>query len=142
MPTSVTQVGAPSTLTGGNSRNITDMNGQDFLKLLIAQLSNQDPLEPMKNKEILEQLSSIRSLEANMTLSENIRTLLNHQELSSATLLIGRTVTGLDQSGQLVEGKVERVILDASGIRLQVGDSQIPLRNVSRVGAEEVGNAP
>ena len=141
MPTVLTGVAAPAaTALVGTSRNINDMTGQDFLKLLISQLSSQDPFEPMKNKEILEQLSAIRSLESNMTLSENIRGLLSHQELASATLLIGRIVRGLDVEGQLVAGKVERIILDAGGIRVQVGDHEMLLKNITSVEAEEALN--
>jgi len=142
MPTSVTDAMAAMTpLAAGNSKGISAMTGQDFLKLLITQLSNQDPFEPMKNQELLQQLSAIRSLESNMTLSENINSLVNHQQLASATLLIGRLITGVDTVGQGVEGKVERVILDAGGIRLQIGQHEVPLGNVTRVGAEEAVNA-
>lgn len=109
----------------------------DFLKLLVSELSNQDPFEPMKNKEILEQLSAIRSLESNMTMTENFKTLLNHQELGSAAALIDHVITGIDTDGQLVEGKVERIILDSSGVRLQVGGSEVFLKNVTRVGPAE-----
>ena len=141
MPTALTGVAASAaTAVASTSRNISDMTGQDFLKLLISQLSSQDPFEPMKNKEILEQLSAIRSLEANMNLSENIKGLLSHQELASATLLIGRSVRGLDTQGQLVAGKVERIILDAGGIRVQVGDHEMLLGNITSVAAEEALN--
>ena len=125
-----------TTLSQGSSRGIEEMSSMDFLKLLITQLSNQDPLEPMKNQELLEQLSSIRSLESNMTIAENFRKLLDHQELASATLLIGGWVTGVDVNGELVEGRVERVVMDASGVRVQVGDHEIALRNIQVVGVE------
>jgi len=134
---------------------IQEMNGLDFLKLLVTELSNQDPFEPMKNKEILEQLSAIRSLQANMTLQQNISemadqqeatsnslaSLLSRQELASATALVGKLVAGADTEGQVVEGRVERVILDSSGVRVQIGTHEIPLENIERVGAEEDADA-
>ena len=133
--------GNSSTASTGTGKTISDMNGMDFLKLLISELSNQDPFEPMKNKEILEQLSAIRSLEANMSLGENIKSLLNNQELASASVLIGRVISGVDTDGQLVEGTVERIVLDAAGIRVQIVDHEIALGNIMTVGAEEVGDA-
>lgn len=137
MPYSLGAVaGVGTTLSQGSSRSIEEMSSMDFLKLLITQLSNQDPFEPMKNQELLEQLSAIRSLESNMTISENFRKLLAHQELASATLLIGGWVTGVDVNGELVEGRVERVVMDASGVRVQIGDHEIALRNIQLVGAE------
>lgn len=125
-------------LSEGSSRGISEMSSMDFLKLLITQLSNQDPMEPMKSQDLLEQLSAIRSLESNMTISENFRKLLDHQELASATLLLGSWVTGIDVNGELVEGRVERVIMDASGVRVQIGDHEIALKNIQLVGVEEV----
>ena len=133
--------GAGSTAATGTGKTIEEMDGMDFLNLLITELSNQDPFEPMDNKEILEQLSAIRNLEANMTLSENIGSLLDSQQLTSAAALIGRVVSGVDTGGQLIEGAVERIVLDAAGIRVQVGDHQIALGNIMTVGAEEVGDA-
>ena len=129
-----------TTLSQGSSRGIEEMSSMDFLKLLITQLSNQDPLEPMKNQELLEQLSAIRSLESNMTIAENFRTLLDHQQLASATLLIGGWVTGVDVNGELVEGRVERVVMDRSGVRVQIGDHEIALRNIQLVGVEDIGD--
>ena len=133
--------GSSSTTATGTGQTITDMDGMDFLNLLITELSNQDPFEPMNNKEILEQLSAIRNLEANMTLSENIQSMVANQELASAAVLIGRVISGVDTDGQLIEGAVERIVLDASGIRVQVGDHEIALGNITTVGAEEVGSA-
>ena len=141
MPYSLGAVaGVGTTLSQGSSRGIEEMSSMDFLRLLITQLSNQDPFEPMKNQDLLEQLSAIRSLESNMTISENFGKLLAHQELASATLLIGGWVTGVDVNGQLVEGRVERVVMDASGVRVQIGDHEIVLRNIQLIGVEAVGD--
>ena len=126
--------GTGSAAATGKGQSIEAMDGMDFLKLLITELSSQDPFEPMKNKEILEQLSAIRSLEANMTLSENIQSMVTNQELTSATVLIGRIISGVDTGGELVEGTVERIVLDATGIRVQVGDREIVRRRSTRIG--------
>ncbi|MBN2583405.1 MAG: flagellar hook capping protein [Planctomycetes bacterium] len=143
MADSVTAASSTGTTTSstGTSRGLEDMSGMDFLKLLITQLSNQDPMEPMKNQELLEQLSAIRSLESNMTISEKFEDLLSanqslatQQELSSATLLMGTYVTGLSTANKLVQGYVDRVIVNDSGTSVQVGDYEIPLENVRQVG--------
>lgn len=138
---SVSGISGASSSSTGSSQSIADMTSQDFLNLLISELSNQDPFEPMKNKEILEQLSAIRSLESNMTMSENFRSLIDNQQLVSATTLIGRTVVGTDTEGNLIQGQVESILLDSSGIRLQMGDRQMALGNVMQIiDAEVTGN--
>ena len=126
--------GVGSTSNNGNAgKGLAEMTGDDFLNLLISELSNQDPFEPMKNKEILEQLSAIRGLQSNMTMSENFQTLINSQQLASATTLIGRTVMGTDTGGELIQGQVQSILLDAGGLRLQIGDRQMKMGNVMRI---------
>lgn len=132
--------GVSATSTAARTTSISDMTGYDFLRLLITELTNQDPMDPMDNKEILDQLSSIRSLESNMQLGENFKSLLSSQGLVTATALIGQLVAGIDTQGQLVEGKVERVMLDASGLSLQIGGHTIPLSNVMNVAAEDTAD--
>jgi len=129
-----------TTTYAGKPRGLDDMSGMDLLKLLITQLSNQDPMEPMKNQELLEQLSAIRSLESNITVSEKFRDLLAanqkvaaQSQLSSATLLMGQRVTGLSTDNKLVEGYVERVVVASSGVRVKVGGYEIPMENIRQV---------
>lgn len=133
--------GVSATSTAARTTSISDMTGYDFLRLLITELSNQDPMDPMDNKEILDQLSSIRSLESNMELSENFKSLLSSQGLVTATALIGQLIAGIDTHGQLIEGKVERVMLDASGLSLQIGGHTVPLSNVMNIAAGETADA-
>jgi hypothetical protein len=76
-------------------RSGTDvLGGQDFLKLLITQLSNQDPLDPMDNQEMLRQVASIREIELSTTLTDSLRTLTGQQRFSAASGMIGQFVAG------------------------------------------------
>ena len=112
----------------------------DFLKLMITELQNQDPLNPMDNQQLLQQLSQIREIESNLQLTDTLKSLLMGQNLASAGALIGRTIVGLDDDGKTVTGIVERVSLADGKVKLHVGDSQIDLANVSQVlGEEEAG---
>ena len=98
-------VTAQSTLStaGGESRSIAALSANDFFKLLIAQLANQDPLEPTSNEELLGQVSSIREIELSATLTESLRKLTDQQGFGSASTLIGRYVTGLPGPEGVVE---------------------------------------
>ncbi len=120
-----------SSATGtSSSKSIADMTGQDFLKLLISELSNQDPFEPMKNKEILEQLSAIRELESNINMTEKFNTLIDTQKLVSATSLVGKTVLGYEAGGDLIQGVVQCVVMDETGTYLAIGDYEMSLDKV------------
>jgi len=76
------------------SNSFSDLGSDDFLKLLIMQLRDQDPLEPVDNAELLQQISSIREIELSTTLTESLRTLTGQQRFASASSLIGQYVTG------------------------------------------------
>ena len=98
----VTAEPASSSVVGG-SRSIAALGSDDFFRLLIAQLANQDPLEPVGNEELLGQISSIREIELSATLTESLRSLTSQQGFGSASALIGRYVTGLPGPDGVVE---------------------------------------
>ncbi len=73
-----------------------DMQGKDtFLKLLVAQMQHQDPLDPQKNEEFVAQLAQFSSLEQLMGVNESLGALYaatNSMNNASMTQLLGRTV--------------------------------------------------
>ncbi|MFZ3130498.1 MAG: flagellar hook capping FlgD N-terminal domain-containing protein [Desulfosporosinus sp.] len=101
----------------------TTMGKDDFLKLLITELKNQDPLEPVDNKEFISQMAQFSSLEQmnNVAASiENLNTsMANFSQQTSLTQgasLIGKWVSGLDKDGvTTIEGTVESVKWTTAG---------------------------
>ncbi len=102
-----------SSSTGNSSvssdNKLNDVNTDDFLKLMIAELQNQDPLNPMDNDQLINQIGQIRSIAASDKLSSTLDTVLLGQNISSATNLIGAEVDGISDDQQKVTGKVVRV---------------------------------
>ncbi len=127
--------GANGAAAGNNATE--GLGGDDFFKLLIAQLVNQDPLEPTSNQDLLNQISSIRDIELSTNLSQSLGTLSSQQRFSSAASLIGKFVTGAgsEEDGGAVSGIVQSVRFDGDGAAiLQLEDGQeIPLESVSTV---------
>jgi flagellar basal-body rod modification protein FlgD len=100
----------------GSASSMADLGSEDFLRLLITELTNQDPLEPMENQDLLNQISSIRDIEASTTLTESLRMLTGQQRFSSASSLIGRYVTSVpDADGAVMRGSVVGIRFDADG---------------------------
>ena len=123
------------------------LTGEDFFKLLIAQLSNQDPLEPTSNQELLQQISSIRDIELSTTLTESLRTLTDQQRYASAAGLIGTHVTGRadpqDPAGLPPAGVVVGVRFSPDGravLQLDNG-SALPLEQVETMVAADAVSA-
>jgi flagellar basal-body rod modification protein FlgD len=117
-----------------------NVNLDDFIGLLITQMQNQDPLEPMKNEEILQQISQIREIESNARLTETLESVLLGQNVATASSLLGRTITGLNDSSQIVTGQVDRVSIAEGKPLLHVGEDTVALKNVSEILPENNDN--
>ncbi len=112
------------------------LGSDDFLKLLITQLTNQDPLEPTGNEELLQQISSIRDIELSTTLTDSLRSLTGQQRFASASTLIGQHVTSTKtDSEESRSGTVIGVRFDENGqAMLQLaGGEEIALDQVESI---------
>ena len=118
------------------ARGFGELGSEDFLKLLIAQLVNQDPLEPSGNEEMLAQIASIREIELSTAMTSSLTSLTERQDFSSSSALIGQYVTGqVGQGGPQVEGLVVGVTFSGDGravLNLSDG-SALPLQQVTSI---------
>lgn len=115
---SIGQGNESRSLSSANSLNDLDLDS--FLKLMITELRNQDPLNPLDNKDMLAQISQIREVGATDKLTETLESVLLGQNIASATNLIGAHVSALSDDNQNVAGLVERVTLDGGKPKLHV----------------------
>ena len=103
-----------SSSTAGQS--IAALDSNDFLKLLITELTNQDPFEPTGNEELLRQISSIRDIELSTTQTESLQRLTSQQSIGSASSLMGQFVTGhSNPDGTIDRGMVVGIRFNESG---------------------------
>jgi flagellar basal-body rod modification protein FlgD len=113
-PATVGATGSGSAAPAASPENPGGLLGQnDFLKLMIAQLQAQNPLEPGNSNEYVNEL-------AQFTQVEQTTNLANASELSSAVQLIGKSVSYTGASGETVTGKVESVQSTAQGTSVTV----------------------
>jgi flagellar basal-body rod modification protein FlgD len=114
----------------------TGFNGltsNDFLKLLITQLQNQDPSNPMNSDQLLQQISEMRALQSNLELSNSLKSLTLSQQLTSATSFLGKQVSGTDANNNSVSGTVDHVVVNNGTTMLAIGNSQVALNNVTNI---------
>jgi flagellar basal-body rod modification protein FlgD len=123
--------------TSNNSKSSNDaLRGLDmdqFLKLMIAELQNQDPLNPMENSEMLQQISQIRTVGATDKLTKTLDAVLLGQNLSNGSSLIGKNIKGLTDDSKPVEGVVERVSVANNVTKLHIGNVTVSLNNVGEI---------
>lgn len=126
--------GSSASAAAGTAKGLKALSTEDFLKMLLTELTNQDPFEPVKNQDLLNQIGSIRDMEMNSQLTSTLQNLILRSDLSSAGGLIGKTVAGLSSVGRNVEGLVTGVRVVEGNVLLDLDSGhQVNIADVTRV---------
>ncbi|MGN6305104.1 MAG: flagellar hook assembly protein FlgD [Mesorhizobium sp.] len=86
---------------------------QSFLKLLIAQMKNQDPTQPMDSTQYVAQLATFSQVEQSVQMNTKLDSILQSSALSQADALIGHSITSADGK---TTGTVSEVRLSSTGL--------------------------
>jgi len=110
----------------------------DYMKLLITQLQNQNPLEPLDNNEMASQLAQFSQLQQLESMNESFAKVLATTELTYANSLLGKEVTFMPKTEtgttDITSGVVEQVYNNIDGeIFLRVGNHALGLEDVISV---------
>jgi flagellar basal-body rod modification protein FlgD len=133
---------SPSGIDAPTQDAFSSLNSEQFVKIMFTELSKQDPMEPNDSKALLDQLSSLRNIQANMDLQNKLGTLVAQNELSAASGLIGRTVSGVSDDDERVQGVVQRVVRDSSGAVLSLDNGKlVHMSNLDSVLGTTAGGA-
>lgn len=95
--------------TSTSAQSAFGLDFQSLLKIILTQLTYQDPLKPVDNFQFVSQLAQFSQLQQTQTLNDQITSLLSAQASSQATSLLGRTVDLNTDSGSFVSGQVTAV---------------------------------
>lgn len=135
-----------ATGSGGVQSSTNAFSGitsEEFLKVLFSELTNQDPLQPNDTAAILEQISTIRSIETDLSLQTSIESLVSQNEFASAGAMIGKLVSGLTEDGRVLQGVVSSVVNSRNGAFLKYGDgSGVLLKDVLEIRDAPAAGAP
>ena len=97
-----------------------DLSSDEFVKIMLTELSHQDPLDPQDSTALLEQLSSLRNIESQLALERQLEALVLQNQIAAASNLIGKTVEGIDARNDSVAGVV-------TAVRVQDGTAVLDL---------------
>jgi flagellar basal-body rod modification protein FlgD len=121
-PNGATNVDGTDTLAQTGASSMYGLTTDDFMKLFLAQLQNQDPTKPVDDQQMLSQLSQMSQIQT----LQNVQKALAGSQLAQSSALIGKNVTGLDVNGTKVDGVVTSVTQSTdAGLVLQVGTQYI-----------------
>lgn len=123
-----------SSSTGSSSGDAwNNITPDDFLKMLITQLQNQDPTNPTDSDKLLQQISEIRNIQATSDLTSTLNMVLLEQTFSAASALVGKSVEGLADDGTKVTGTVDSVTFGNGTATVNIGEQTLSLGNVSKI---------
>ncbi|MCI3919021.1 flagellar hook assembly protein FlgD [Paenibacillus sp. TRM 82003] len=127
-----------STNTNKSNGGGNEMGKDQFLKILLTQLRNQDPMQPMQDREFIAQMAQFSSLEQMMNMGSEIKML--RQSLGFASGLIGQQVTWttFDETGKPtgeLSGVVDAIVMKDGVQYAKVNGGDINLEHVTAIGA-------
>ena len=123
--------------TGSGTSTINkslDLKPTDFIKMMITQLQNQDPMEPAKNDQLLAQMSQIGQLQSATSLQQSLQGLVQQNQIGAAAGMICKTVQGLDDNDDPVTGTVTSVSVGKDSVDLELDNgTKLPLTRVTTI---------
>jgi len=106
----------------------------DYMKLLVTQLKNQDPLQPMDNSQMTAQMTQLSQLQQLETMNTSFAKVLANEQMGYASSLIGKQVAFVNQAdGNILAGTVEQVARLDGDVVLRVGTYSVKLDDVTAV---------
>jgi flagellar basal-body rod modification protein FlgD len=131
---SATSSSASSALNSSSTGFNAQIGFQQFFQLLIAQLQNQDPSQPMSSTDFINELAQLSSLSGIQQVNTNFSTLLSQQMLTGGTSLLGQTVSYTNPSNNAqASGTVTAVGENQGAGQVTINNTAVPIANVLNV---------
>ncbi|GIW20495.1 MAG: hypothetical protein KatS3mg065_0791 [Chloroflexota bacterium] len=109
-------LGASRIDRGSDTSDVFGLGRDDFFKLFLAQLRNQDPTKPLEDRDFVTQLAQFSLIDT----MQEVKRVLTAGSLAQAAALIGRSVVATTDDGQRVDGVVDHVVQSEGSIALVV----------------------
>ncbi|MEZ6243776.1 MAG: flagellar hook capping FlgD N-terminal domain-containing protein [Phycisphaerales bacterium] len=129
---------AISSIAGGSStggaNGFSELTSEQFIKIMFAELSSQNPLEPSDSKALLDQLASLRSIQSDLDMGQRLDSLVKQNQFAAAATMVGQVVGGVTLDGIRVIDLVVSVSNTPDGPVLNLYDgSRMPFAWVDEV---------
>ena len=124
--------------SGAGTQDVSGTNAQmgkdQFLKLFVAQLQHQDPMNPMEDGDFMGQMASFSTLEQVTNMAAANQAIATNLQLSQSVGLIGRTVTWMDESDATHTGVVEKVTqIDGTSVLTVSGTEGVDPATITQI---------
>jgi flagellar basal-body rod modification protein FlgD len=132
----VTQKQSDYTGSSTKSTNNADTS-TEFMTLMLAQLKNQNPMDPVDDKQLLTQMATLNSLTQLQNISKKLDAMTNASQMSYASSLIGKTVVASDGNNKEVTGVVSSMQYAGGSYYIDVNGTSVKLSTVTKVSSTE-----
>ena len=135
-------VGTQSVSVQDTATNAFGLGFEDLLRIVLTQLTYQDPLKPIENFEFVSQLAQFSQIQQGQTMSDRLLSILQAEATGQATGILGRTVD-IPAGVNVVTGKVRSVSFQSGEPRLTIETpdnrviSSIALSSITRIAVED-----
>lgn len=110
------------------------VNKEEFLKLFVAQLKNQSPLDPLKGHEFIAQLAQFSSVEQLYSLNTTFAAEFKFQQLLGGGDLIGRNATYVDTTfGGIGQGIIQGSLISNGITSVMIDNKEIPISDLTGI---------
>jgi len=120
-------------ITSDKAAGLLGMGNSDFMMMLMAQLKNQNPMEPMDDKNLMGQVTQLNTLNELQALSQKMEQMARASQATYAASLIGKEVVASEKGYLLAKGEVTGMEVSGNEIYLSVNDQLVPLAYVTQV---------
>src|SRR5438132_7963194 len=139
-----TSTATTAAATAGAADKTKSLGKDDFLKLLIAQMRNQDPMKPMDDSQTIAQMAQFSALEATQQLQQTIQQSNHVQSIFQAGSMIGKYVDASQSDGTDIVGAVTGVnFTTTNGVvspNLQVNGKDVDYSTIVKVSSTPISS--
>ncbi|MBP1931504.1 flagellar hook assembly protein FlgD [Ammoniphilus resinae] len=114
------------------------MGKEDFLKILVAQIQHQDPMQPMQDREFIAQMTQFSSLEQMINLNKTLTDFTKTQNLNTYAAAIGKEISWMDEETQTSEKGIVSGVTAKDGAFYYIVDNQkVPVEKAYQIRTPE-----
>ncbi len=126
--------GVKAETTNSKVTDNSELGKDAFLKILVTELANQDPLEPLDQAEFIGQMAQFTEVEQMSNVSDTLEGMSGFMQFSASTM-VGQPVKYADENGMSVAATVDSVVFEQDRVYLSMDNGeQVPIDRIVSVG--------